>query len=214
MPKEAFFNLEKSKQDTILDAAIDEFAEHGFGKASTNRIVKQAGISKGSLFYYFDGKDDLYLHLIRGIVDQFMDEFRKNVQNWPADIFERLKIMTVSGLDLMIGDYRHFRLYMAITEPEAAEVLKKILTDSFANRMQQFFNWFSDIDTSDFKYPPETVLRLVSWLYSGIKLELAYQEQPENLEEFKSAFLKRLDTVIAILRNAVYTHNNQEDQDD
>ena len=42
------------QQETILRAALAEFAAHGFADASLNRIIEAAGISKGSLYYYFD----------------------------------------------------------------------------------------------------------------------------------------------------------------
>ena len=48
--------LPDGKRQRILDAAIREFAEHGYDKASTNSIVKEAGIAKGLLFHYFGSK--------------------------------------------------------------------------------------------------------------------------------------------------------------
>jgi len=45
-----FLNIQQEKQEHILDAAMKEFAQKGFENASTNEIVKEAGISKG-LFY-------------------------------------------------------------------------------------------------------------------------------------------------------------------
>ncbi|MFT4163995.1 MAG: TetR/AcrR family transcriptional regulator [Microlunatus sp.] len=53
-----------------MRAAVDEFAAHGFHDASLNRVIEAAGISKGSLYYYFDGKDDLYVHTVRTELEQ------------------------------------------------------------------------------------------------------------------------------------------------
>ena len=46
-----------------MQAALDEFASHGFHEASLNRVIEAAGISKGSLYYYFDGKEDLFAYV-------------------------------------------------------------------------------------------------------------------------------------------------------
>jgi len=46
-----------------VQAALDEFASHGFHEASLNRVIEAAGISKGSLYYYFDGKEDLFAYV-------------------------------------------------------------------------------------------------------------------------------------------------------
>ncbi|MDD3656837.1 MAG: TetR/AcrR family transcriptional regulator, partial [Atribacterota bacterium] len=53
-----FHSLESEKQERIINAALKEFARNGYGKASTNEIIKQAGISKGSLFNYFNNKKE------------------------------------------------------------------------------------------------------------------------------------------------------------
>ena len=47
-----------------MDAAIDEFAEHGLENASTNRIVSNSGISKGSFYQYFEDKLDVFEHVV------------------------------------------------------------------------------------------------------------------------------------------------------
>lgn len=59
-----FFSLEPDKRERIINAALNEFARNGYGKASTNEIIKEAGISKGSLFNYFNNKKELYLFLL------------------------------------------------------------------------------------------------------------------------------------------------------
>ena len=66
MPRPRFHKLPPAQQEAILRAAFDEFATHGFNSASLNRIIDAAGISKGSMYYYFDGKEDLYTHVARG----------------------------------------------------------------------------------------------------------------------------------------------------
>src|SRR5690348_13049829 len=65
MVRPRFARLPPEQQQAIVGAAADEFAAHGFHDASLNRIIDAAGISKGSMYYYFDGKEDLYAHVLR-----------------------------------------------------------------------------------------------------------------------------------------------------
>jgi AcrR family transcriptional regulator len=65
MVRPRFAKLPQAQQDIILRATLDEFAAHGFHDASLNRVIEMAGISKGSMYYYFDGKEDLYVHVGR-----------------------------------------------------------------------------------------------------------------------------------------------------
>ncbi|HEY6828574.1 MAG TPA: TetR/AcrR family transcriptional regulator [Gemmatimonadaceae bacterium] len=66
MPRPRFHKLPPAQQQAIHRAALDEFATHGFNGASLNRIIDAAGISKGSMYYYFDDKAALYAHVARG----------------------------------------------------------------------------------------------------------------------------------------------------
>jgi AcrR family transcriptional regulator len=72
MPRPRFHRLAPEQQAAILDAALDEFAAHGYRDASLNRIIARARISKGSMYYYFDGKEDLYAHLIRDGLEELL----------------------------------------------------------------------------------------------------------------------------------------------
>lgn len=65
MVRPRFAKLPPAQQQTILRAALEEFAAHGFHDASLNRIIEVAGISKGSMYYYFDSKEDLFAHVTR-----------------------------------------------------------------------------------------------------------------------------------------------------
>ncbi|NMC12710.1 MAG: TetR/AcrR family transcriptional regulator [Chloroflexi bacterium] len=71
MPIKDFLRLPEAKQDEILNAALKEFSFYGYDLASTNRIVAEAGISKGVLFKYFNNKESLFLFLIKKYLYEF-----------------------------------------------------------------------------------------------------------------------------------------------
>ena len=68
MPLPRFAKLPECKRRSLLSAARKEFAEHGFGEASFNRIIAEAGISKGAMYYYFADKADLYEAVIEDVL--------------------------------------------------------------------------------------------------------------------------------------------------
>ena len=67
MPADTFRNLPEEKRMRIFQAAVAEFAQQPFSQASINRIVKDAGIPRGSFYQYFADKEDLYLYVITEI---------------------------------------------------------------------------------------------------------------------------------------------------
>jgi len=64
-----FLKLEPKKREQILNAAINEFAQKDYKNASTNEIVKKAGISKGLIFHYFKNKKQLYIFLYDYLIE-------------------------------------------------------------------------------------------------------------------------------------------------
>lgn len=87
---EGFENLPEAKKERILDACMEEFANKGYEGASTNEIVKRAGISKGILFHYFKNKKNLYLYLLDKTIDHTVRKFYSYGENAPDDLFERI----------------------------------------------------------------------------------------------------------------------------
>jgi len=61
----------RAPEDTrrrILKAAFAEFYRHGFQGGSLNRIVDEAGTTKGALFHHFEGKNDLGYAVVEEII--------------------------------------------------------------------------------------------------------------------------------------------------
>ena len=66
MPLARYKNLASERKEAILRAAAHEFAEKGYERASLNRMIKEAGLSKGTFYYYFEDKTDLFVTVLRG----------------------------------------------------------------------------------------------------------------------------------------------------
>ena len=56
-------DADRSREE-ILRAAMAEFADHGFGGARVEAIAERAGVNKKLLYYYFEGKDELFLAVL------------------------------------------------------------------------------------------------------------------------------------------------------
>lgn len=70
---------------------MKEFADKGYEQASTNRIVKEAGIGKGMLFYYFNNKKDLYHYLVDYAFDFTKNNYISLIHIKEPDFIERMK---------------------------------------------------------------------------------------------------------------------------
>jgi TetR/AcrR family transcriptional regulator len=52
----------------ILEAAVDEFVEHGLDGARMQRIAERAGANKAMIYYYFSSKQELYEQVFRSLI--------------------------------------------------------------------------------------------------------------------------------------------------
>lgn len=57
-------DVSTERKDQILDAALFSFSKVGFHKARLLDIGGSSGLSKGSLYWYFESKNDLILKLL------------------------------------------------------------------------------------------------------------------------------------------------------
>lgn len=96
-----FFDLKKEKQDRMINAALKVFARNGYGHASTDEIVKEAGISKGLLFHYFISKLGLYSFVYDYSVKYMKLELSTGVSKKEEDYFELLRQIKASEIQVM-----------------------------------------------------------------------------------------------------------------
>lgn len=94
-------NLESTRRDVILNAALKEFSMKGFDDASTNVIAKEAGISKGLMFHYINSKKDLFLFLYDYCADMINKEYLDLMNFNEKDIFERLRQSYILQIELL-----------------------------------------------------------------------------------------------------------------
>lgn len=86
-----FFDLAKEKQDRMINAALKIFAQNGYKGASTDEIVKEAGISKGLLFHYFMSKLGVYTFIFDYSTKYMTLELTTSVNKNESDFFEIYK---------------------------------------------------------------------------------------------------------------------------
>lgn len=105
MPKSTFFNLPLDKRDKILECSKDEFAKHGFYNSSINRIIKEADISRGSFYQYFENKEDLYFYLLNSYTGLIVKDMISKMEKRKYDIFE-FQLILFDYMTLEVTKYK------------------------------------------------------------------------------------------------------------
>ena len=81
-------------QAAILEAATQEFARHGLGGARVDRIAVRAKTNKRMLYYYFGGKEDLFLAVLEGAYEHIRSEEQQ---------LHLTKLPPVAGVTELVG---------------------------------------------------------------------------------------------------------------
>ncbi|GED25078.1 hypothetical protein BAG01nite_11800 [Brevibacillus agri] len=79
----------KQKRETILEQAIQMFAEHGYNDTTIAKVAKASGVSFGSVFTYFENKDQLFyaavVEPLRVYAKELLD-FDSNAEDTVAEL--------------------------------------------------------------------------------------------------------------------------------
>ena len=88
MPSDTFLRLNNVKKKKLLDASFKEFSLNNFNEASINKIIKEAGISRGSFYMYFEDKKDLYFYLLEQYGEILVNNMKKDLIKNKGDLFK------------------------------------------------------------------------------------------------------------------------------
>lgn len=189
---EAFKAIDKDKQERILDAAYKEFSEKGYKQASTNQIAKDAEIGKGTLFYYFTSKEELFLDLIEEAFKIADEQYLSKVNFDETDFFNRLR--QTSELKWSVYQKYPFALnfmaqvFINMDEYELPERLvskRKKAEKTWGNILTK------NIDFTKFRddLPHEMSFNFIRWTIEGYRAELEQNFKLQGLERLSDQAL-------------------------
>jgi TetR/AcrR family transcriptional regulator len=200
MPKKLFYELDDEKRARIIRAALSEFAQYSYNESSTNRIVKHAGIGKGSLFKYFQNKKDLYFYILDAITADLTADLAGEMTNLKGDLFDR----TIRYAELEFAWYMQnpekYRLFKKAFVKNDTEIFKETEQRYALEGNEVFYRLFEDVDTRE----KEKFLDILKWFLQGFNE--AFMEEmrtQDNINEVKDAYLKRLNAYMAILKEGL-----------
>lgn len=206
VPTERFYRLPEAKRRNILEAAKKEFARVPFEKASINQIIRNADISRGSFYTYFEDKQDV----VRCIFEEGRDEMEAVCRN---------------ALEENKGDYlkmleRLFEYFVATLQKtkESLEMVKNVFSyqeNAKVLGMSDFpvtgeaepdsspLLWILDrVDKSKLRWNDLEHFRAMAGLGTAALMISVkqYYERPESLEEVR----KNYHVALEMLRCGAY----------
>lgn len=166
MIKQTFYNLPETKRERIYQAIKTEFDRVPLDKISINSIIKEANISRGSFYQYFDDKGDLYDIFADRIMDSIKECFTNTLVKYKGDLFATME--EVMSQHFTKVSQPKVKSQMQKFVPGVSVNAKSIL-DRICERSITYFNeLIPNIDTRKFSFDnsPEDIRILFEMLMS------------------------------------------------
>ena len=202
MPTNQFLNLEAEKQNRIIQAAITEFAQNTYVNASTNRIVKACGISKGSLFKYFTDKEDLYFFLLDTVMWEMLRDIESDVENLSTELFQRIIDYSALEISWYIKNPDKGRLIMSAVTEKDEEICSRMAERYGVRGENIYYELLADIEGKNLKIAKEKIAELLKWVLEGFNETFLKKAdiKKESFEQLKENYIQELSNYIEILK--------------
>jgi len=104
-----------ARPEEILVAALEEFAEKGYAATRLEDVARRAGVAKGTIYLYYEGKELLFQTVVRRAVAPQLDQLERRVQNYPgsAESFLRGPFLTLQRHLVQSDVRRLLRVFLA-----------------------------------------------------------------------------------------------------
>ena len=101
-----FERRKEARPGEILDAALDLFVERGFAATRLDDVAQRAGVSKGTVYLYFDSKEDLFKAVVRSGIVRAIEAAEERVDRFDGESADLLRTLVAGWWDA-IGSTRH-----------------------------------------------------------------------------------------------------------
>lgn len=172
----------------ILGAAVEVFAEQGYGLASVDAICRRAGLSKGGLYTYFASKDELFIAACSLVFDERFAHITKLV---PPDeaVADRIQKLLSGLVDYVATENHQFlRLwvesYLQASRLPALLQLKTTVHTRFGRMLADLIQQGQRDGVISTDADPQVVVAAVLALADGILLHSlvpGWKADPEQL---------------------------------
>ncbi|MGE4485381.1 MAG: TetR/AcrR family transcriptional regulator [Oscillospiraceae bacterium] len=192
------------KKTALFEAALNEFTAESYDDASLNAIIKNAGISKGSFYYHFTDKKELYLFLLESASKAKWDFINTKTLESPemfecGSIFEKIRLQAGLGAEFALIYPRYHKLGRMLSGERGTPIFQAA-KDYLEGDTEDMLAGMIDaaIAKGDLKsaYSREFLIKILTYLLNGFDEIFSAEEDFEP-----GRMLSNLDTFIEFIRN-------------
>lgn len=182
------------RRNEILDVAERLFCTNGYDNTSTNDILAEIGIARGTLYYHFKSKEDILDAMIDRILDEIIRKARNIALNESMPVLERLtKTVLAANVDTKTGDM----ILEQVHKPQNALMHVKMQEKLLSQLVPLFVKIIEDgIDRNLMQtdYPEDTIQMLLLYSNSVFDESIEYSEDVKKRKVL--AFINNVEILL------------------
>jgi AcrR family transcriptional regulator len=176
--------MARSKKDRIAEGALSAFARYGYSDTTMDTIAEVAQVAKGTLYYHFTTKEELFLYVIEKGVKMLIDSVTGAMEDRKLSADERM-VRVVDEHLRFFSDHRELCLLLLsffTGDEQRDQMIAKLLADYFSAMEKYMSEW----QQAGHIHPDIDVQTLVSALFGMIGFTVIrkqFRKEPINFEE-------------------------------
>ncbi|MCF8275369.1 MAG: TetR/AcrR family transcriptional regulator [Flavobacteriales bacterium] len=183
---EQFAELREERKRQILDAALQVFAHDSYHGASMAAVAKQAKVSKGLIYNYFESKEEVLKTIIIDLFEELMNLLEIN-PDVPLTRDGFIKVIELS-INEVIKNPQRWKLYMSLSfQPDVLP----ILLSEMMPKLQPFMIMMSNYFISKGHKDPMAMMRYYSAVLDGVQMHLLMDPDNFPIEKVKQMMIEQ-----------------------
>jgi AcrR family transcriptional regulator len=212
--KKSFFQLPADKREKIIASCLAEFGARDFEKASLDRIVDAAGISKGGLYEYISSKEELYLFSVELSYSRLYDYLHESLETeggpspvaLPADLLERFAVVARAAIDFYVEHPEMIGIIARTSHIDEAELSAK--ARSIFD--EHFSGLFDSAGAEGLAFPKEKLVELLKWILVKTRNDfLKEMATCIDIPTVVSRYNEEWDFILAVLAKGIYAKSGE-----
>ena len=182
------------RRNEILDVAERLFCANGYDNTSTNDILAEIGIARGTLYYHFKNKEDILDAMIDRILDEILRKARDIALNESMSVLDRLtRTVLAANVDTKTGDM----ILEQVHKPQNALMHAKMQEKLLSKLIPLFVKIIEDGMSQNLMqtdYPEDTIQMLL--LYSNTVFDESIEYSAEVKKRMILAFISNAEVLL------------------
>lgn len=187
---EQFQEIRQQSMDAIMQAALELFGHDGYHSTSISKIAKEAGVSKGLMYNYFDSKEDLLKRIILEAIEtgeHFVDE----ALDQSSDPYQQLQNLITFSIDMIKTNLPYWKLVTSLAfQGDVLDPIKEVLEEKHKTAIQMGVTIFTKMGLAD----PLKEALFFGAVMDGMLVHFMQMGETYPMDEMKDFVVKRFCT--------------------